>query len=90
MGTVPDESADAAHLLLPIHHPLETWRDTFPRAGVHGLGQPVMQPVVASRSLGDVLIALANQSGGAPLPWKDTADAVKTEWAKLGERDRRA
>jgi molybdopterin-containing oxidoreductase family iron-sulfur binding subunit len=84
MGTVPDESADLAHLLLPIHHPLETWRDIFPRAGVHGLGQPVMQPVVASRSLGDVLIGLANQSGSAPLPWKDTADAVKTEWAKLG------
>ena len=37
MGTVPDESADLAHLLLPIHHPLETWRDIFPRAGVHGL-----------------------------------------------------
>jgi len=84
MGTVPDESAECAHLLLPIHHSLETWRDTFPRAGVHGLGQPVMQPVVASKSLGDVLIGLANQSGGAPLPWKDSADAVKTEWARLG------
>jgi molybdopterin-containing oxidoreductase family iron-sulfur binding subunit len=84
MGTVPDETAELAHLLLPIHHPLESWRDTFPRAGVHGLGQPVMQPVVASKPLGDVLISLANQSGGAALPWKDTADAVKTEWAKLG------
>jgi anaerobic selenocysteine-containing dehydrogenase/Fe-S-cluster-containing dehydrogenase component len=82
-GTVPDESADAAHLLLPIHHTLESWRDTFPRAGVHGLGQPVMQPVFASKPLGDVLIALANQSGDAPLPWKDTADAVRSEWAKL-------
>jgi molybdopterin-containing oxidoreductase family iron-sulfur binding subunit len=83
-GTVPDESAEIAHLLLPIHHPLESWRDNFPHAGVHGLGQPVMQPVFASRPLGDVLIALANQSGGASLPWKDTADAVKTEWSKLG------
>jgi anaerobic selenocysteine-containing dehydrogenase/Fe-S-cluster-containing dehydrogenase component len=83
MGTVPDESSELAHLLLPIHHPLESWRDTFPRAGVHGLGQPVMQPVVASRPLGDVLIGLANQSGGAPLPWKDTAEAIKTEWVKL-------
>ena len=83
MGTAPDESAESAHLLLPIHHPLESWRDTFPRAGVHGLGQPVMQPVFASKPLGDVLITLANQSGGAPLPWKDTAEAIKTEWAKL-------
>jgi len=84
MGTVPDESAEMAHLLLPIHHPLESWRDTFPRAGVHGLGQPVMQPVFASKPLGDVLIALANQSGGAPFPWKDSAEAIKTEWAKIG------
>ncbi len=85
-GTVPDESAEAAHLLLPIHHPLESWRDNFPRAGVHGLGQPVMQPVFASRPLGDVLIGLANQSG-ASMPWKDTAEAVKTEFAKLGTGD---
>ena len=84
LGTVPDETAEFAHLLLPIHHSLESWRDIFPRAGVHGLGQPVMQPVFASKPLGDVLISLANQSGGAALPWKDTADAVKTEWAKLG------
>jgi anaerobic selenocysteine-containing dehydrogenase/Fe-S-cluster-containing dehydrogenase component len=83
-GTVPDESADAAHLLLPIHHPLETWRDNFPRAGVHGLGQPVMQPVTTSKPLGDILIAAAQQSGAATqIAWKDTADAVKTEWAKL-------
>ena len=82
-GTVPDDSAEVAHLLLPIHHPLESWRDNFPRAGVHGLGQPVMQPVFASKPLGDVLLSLANQSGGAPLPWKDTAEVVKTEWAKL-------
>ncbi|HSR57517.1 MAG TPA: 4Fe-4S dicluster domain-containing protein, partial [Candidatus Binataceae bacterium] len=66
----------------PIHHPLEAWRDTFPRAGVHGLGQPVMQPVFPSRALGDVLIAAA-QAAGAQLPWKDTAAAVKAEWVKL-------
>ena len=82
-GTVPDETAEYAHLLLPIHHPLESWRDAFPRAGVHGLGQPVMQPVFASKPLGDVLITIASQSGGAPMPWKDTAEAIKGEWAKL-------
>ncbi|HLX37486.1 MAG TPA: molybdopterin-dependent oxidoreductase, partial [Candidatus Binataceae bacterium] len=82
MGTVPDESAHVAHLQLPIHHPLESWRDSFPRAGVHGLGQPVMQPVVASRPFGDVLIELGNRSGSA-MPWKDSAEAVQIEWASL-------
>ncbi len=87
LGTVPDESAAGAHLLLPIHHPLESWRDNFPRAGVHGLGQPVMQPVFASKPLGDVLLNLANRSGGAALPWKDTAAALKAEWGKLSSAD---
>ena len=81
-GQVPDESAEAANLLLPIHHPLESWHDTFPRAGVHGLGQPVMRPVFPSKPLGDVLIAAA-QAAGAQVAWKDTAAAVKAEWVKL-------
>ncbi len=83
-GGVPDETAGAAHLLLPVHHPLETWRDTNPRAGVYGLGQPVMQPVFDTKPLGDILIAAALESGsGGQLPWKNTAEAVKSEWLKL-------
>ena len=35
------------------------WRDTAPRAGVRGLGQPVMQPVFDSKPLGDILLAAA-------------------------------
>jgi anaerobic selenocysteine-containing dehydrogenase/Fe-S-cluster-containing dehydrogenase component len=83
-GTVPDETAQAAHLLLPSHHALEDWRDTNPRAALHGLGQPVMQPVFNSKPLGDILISAAQQGGATPkVEWKDTADAVKTEWLKL-------
>ncbi|MGH7905358.1 MAG: molybdopterin-dependent oxidoreductase, partial [Candidatus Binataceae bacterium] len=37
-GSVPDESADFAHLLLTIDHPLEEWSDSAPRPGVHVLG----------------------------------------------------
>ena len=51
-GGVPDETAELAHLLLPVHHPLETWSDAAPRAGVRVLGQPVMQPVFDSRRAG--------------------------------------
>ncbi|HEY6393769.1 MAG TPA: 4Fe-4S dicluster domain-containing protein, partial [Candidatus Binataceae bacterium] len=69
--------------LLPIHHPLESWRDTAPRPGVRGLGQPVMQPVFESRPLGDLLIDSASKVG-ARLPWSDTAAAVKAEWLVLG------
>lgn len=86
-GGVPDETAAHAHLLLPLHHQLEDWRDTFPRAGVHGLGQPVMQPVFFSRPLGDLLIASARESGvkGAA-PWENTQDAVRSGWEKLNPK----
>jgi molybdopterin-containing oxidoreductase family iron-sulfur binding subunit len=77
-GLVPDETAERANLLLPVHHPLEAWRDTAPRAGVNGLGQPVMQPVFESRDLGDLMLTTAG-AAGAPnpaMPWKTMAAAV--------------
>jgi molybdopterin-containing oxidoreductase family iron-sulfur binding subunit len=88
LGEVPDESAEAAHLLLPTHHPLETWRDSHPRAGIHGLGQPVMQPVFASRPLHDLLIESAHLAGAARqnIPWENVADAVNSAWQQLQGR----
>jgi len=86
LGEVPDESAEAAHLLLPTHHPLETWRDSQPRAGAYGLGQPVMQPVFASRPLHDILIESAHLAAGAAgqsIPWENAADAVNSAWQQL-------
>ncbi len=83
-GTVPDETAEMASLLLPAHHPLEEWRDSNPRAGVRGLGQPVLQPVVRSRPIGDIL--LTTVPAGASVPWKTQHDAVKAEWAALAPK----
>jgi anaerobic selenocysteine-containing dehydrogenase/Fe-S-cluster-containing dehydrogenase component len=86
LGGVPDESAEAAHLLLPTHHPLETWRDSQPRSGVYQIGQPVMQPVFASRPLQDVLIESAHLAAGAAgqsIPWENAADAVNSAWQQL-------
>jgi len=86
MGDAPDETAAAAHLLLPVHHALESWRDTAPRAGVYGLGQPVMQPVFPSRALHDVLIESAHLGAGASaqsIPWENASDAVNAAWQDL-------
>jgi len=86
LGEVPDESAEAAHLLLPTHHPLETWRDNQPRSAVYQIGQPVMQPVFASRPLHDVLIESAHLAAGAAgqsIPWENAADAVNSAWQQL-------
>ena len=84
-GGVPDETAAMANLILPAHHPLESWRDTAPRAGVRGLGQPVMQPVFDSKPVGDILLASA-VANGAKLPHINTADAIKAEWLTLAPK----
>ena len=85
-GGVPDETAAMASLLLPAHHPLESWRDSAPRAGIRGLGQPVMQPVFDSQPVGDILLAAAGRSSSAKLAWTSTAEAVKAEWLALATK----
>ena len=85
-GGVPDETAAMASLILPAHHPLESWRDTLPRANIRGLGQPVMQPVFSSKPLGDILLAAAAKSSSAKPPWASTAEAVKAEWLALAPK----
>jgi anaerobic selenocysteine-containing dehydrogenase len=79
-GGVPDETAARAHLTLPRHHALETWSDAAPRPGVALLGQPVMQPVVRSLPLGDILLASVHAAGAAALPWENTHAAVEATW----------
>ena len=85
-GDAPDESAQAAQLLLPTHHYLESWRDSAPRAGLYGLGQPVMHPVFASRQLHDVLLESAHLgAGGAAqnILWENAQAAVNATWQDL-------
>ncbi|MGH7905665.1 MAG: molybdopterin dinucleotide binding domain-containing protein, partial [Candidatus Binataceae bacterium] len=84
-GGVPDETAARANLLLPLHHPLETWRDTAPRAGIRGLGQPVMVPVFESRELGDLMLSSAHAGGATAkqAPWENMMDAMSETWQQL-------
>lgn len=86
MGDTPDDTAAIAHLLIPTHHALESWHDATPRAGVYGLGQPVMQPVFDSRALHDILISTAHLGAGTSaqgIQAENAADAIATAWQDL-------
>ncbi len=64
-----DETAARAHVVLPDHHPLESWGDVSPRPGVRGLQQPVMTPVHATtRAAGDVLLDIGRRVEARGLP----------------------
>jgi molybdopterin-containing oxidoreductase family iron-sulfur binding subunit len=84
-GGVPDETAEFAHLLLPLDHPLELWDDAAPRPGVARLRQPVTRRVFDSLPLGDILLQSLAQAGVSPPPvaWKDTQEAVKATWHEI-------
>ena len=85
-GTVPDETAQSAHILLPTHPWLESWGDAIPRGYVAGLSQPVMQPVFDSHPLGDILLTTLRAST-APADGHphnaDTRTAVEATWREL-------
>ena len=63
LSSLPDETTALADLLLPAHHALESWGDSNPRHGVHGLMQPTMQPVFDTRHVGDLLIEVGRALG---------------------------
>ncbi len=81
-GNVPDETAQLAHLLLPVNHWVEDWGDTCARPGVYGLRQPTMTRVVYSKPLGDILIETARAAApkASALPFENTQDAVRAFW----------
>jgi Fe-S-cluster-containing dehydrogenase component len=55
-----DEFASLAGFVCPDHHPLESWLDAEPTAGVLSLTQPTLQPLGGTRS---ILESLARWSG---------------------------
>ncbi len=59
LASWPDETTELAHVVLPVHTPLESWGEYEPWTGIHCLQQPAMRPVFDTREAGDVLIELA-------------------------------
>ncbi|MEO8845574.1 MAG: 4Fe-4S dicluster domain-containing protein [Kofleriaceae bacterium] len=58
-----DDTARHAHLVLPDHHFLESWSDVTPRAGVTGVQQPAMTPLLDTRAAADELVIVARTLG---------------------------
>ena len=73
-----DETTAQADLILPNHIYLERYEDVpfargFPKP-IFGLTQPVVEPLYDTRHIGDVIIQLAQETGGTvadAFPWKN-------------------
>ncbi len=80
-ASFPDETVNAAHLVLPDQTFLEGWGDYEPREGVRGLQQPAMRPLYDTRAIGDVLISVAKRIGlQKELPWDNFYGYLRDQW----------
>jgi anaerobic selenocysteine-containing dehydrogenase/Fe-S-cluster-containing dehydrogenase component len=64
-----DETAIIADYILPISTSLESWGDSNPVLGTYSLLQPTMAPIFNTKSLGDILLLLA-ESANNPI-WSE-------------------
>ncbi len=80
-----DESAKLAHLVLPASHSIESWGDVRVVPGVYGLTQPAMRTVFDTRSLGDMLLGIADVAGKkSAFGGHDGFESyLKASWQKL-------
>ncbi len=81
----PDATTQHAHLILPDTHPLESFDAISPRRGVVALSQPVMTPLMDSRSTSQVLIDVAAKlpAPAGPLPYDDAYAFTQSRTAKF-------
>ncbi len=71
-ATYADETSELCDLLLPDHHPLESWGDAQPVTGTLSLQQPTCDPIFDTRATGDVLIAAAKGNPAIAAQYQDT------------------
>jgi len=68
-----DDFASLAHFVCPDHHPLESWMDAEPIAGLVSLSQPTLAPLGGTRS---ILESLARWSGNGDSAY----DILRASW----------
>ena len=85
-ASLPDETSQSAHLVLPDHSAIESWGDAEPRPGVRSVVQPTLRPLYDTQALGDTLLATARatRGGGAGLPGGSFRGVVEAAFAAEG------
>jgi molybdopterin-containing oxidoreductase family iron-sulfur binding subunit len=83
-ASLPDETSERAHLILPDHTPLESWGDAAPQPGVRSLVQPSVRPLFDTQALGDTLLEAGRGLGdaaAAQLPAGSFRSVLEAAWS---------
>ncbi|MBI2608917.1 MAG: 4Fe-4S dicluster domain-containing protein [Deltaproteobacteria bacterium] len=87
-----DETAHSSTYIAPLSHYLESWSDQEPETGLYSVGQPTIQPLYPSKSMGEVLVlwgaALEKKEIDALQVWRNAIKSyaqksTNTTWKKL-------
>lgn len=81
-----NETVSHADIILPVHHPLESWGDYEVTTDIVGLMQPVRAPLYDTLHPGDVLIGLMEAFNFQPTH-KAYKDYVVSRWKRLRNFD---
>jgi len=68
-SSYPDETTELCDLVLPDHHPIESWGDAQPVPDVITLQQPGMDPVYDTRQTADVMLQVGKSNAKAAAPF---------------------
>ena len=88
-ASLPDETSERAHLILPDHTPLESWGDAAPQPGIRSLVQPSVRPLFDTQGLGDSLLQVARAMGdsvAAQLPAGSFRSILEAAWSNTDFR----
>ncbi len=88
-ASLPDESSEQAHLILPDNTPMESWGDAAPRPGVRSLVQPSLRPLFDTQAVGDTLLAVGRAFGdaaAAQLPTGSFRSVLEAAWSNTDFR----
>lgn len=58
----PDETAQKATIIAPVHHWLESWGDAEPHSGYYSFMQPAIAPLFKTRAFQDSLLMWADET----------------------------
>ena len=79
-----DETGKGADFVLPDHHYLENWGDSFSRKGTASIQQPVIAPLHNTRSFEDGILVwvkgIGNATGGPALRSASWYDYLQARW----------
>ena len=84
-----DETAVHADAVAPDHHPLESWGDAEPVAGIFGLRQPAIAPLFTTRAAGESLLRWTGEPhdvlGHLRETWRREVFPRQDRWASFND-----